>query len=320
MTERLVRAATRRKRRRRWRARTARRRAERRCARRTKRGKSKTKGDEEGGDDDDDDESAAPAADDDTNGADDDDDADEAVEKESASAPKKDKEKKSKKEKEKGASKEPNGADVWYTDTSKEAQRARKEAEFKDTRDAAARDVDAIVASANRDNKAETPLTSLRIFLAAHQRSTKEIAAELKRVALARGLDEQKKISLLVEALIDTAQPKLVAEHFSKNAAVFKAFAEERIQQTFLLNAVEALMGQSNDKRLIAFIPHVLRALYDGDVLDEEAIVGWFDAPPEAAWLVSKETAIAVRAKAQVFVDWLKTADEDDEEDQDDED
>ena len=65
-------------------------------------------------------------------------------------------------------------------------------------------------------------------------------------------------------------------------------------------------------------MPHVLKQLYDDDVLDEDSIIAWFDSPPESSWLVKKDVAELVRSKAKQFVDWLKEAEEEDDDDDED--
>ena len=208
------------------------------------------------------------------------------------------------------------GEDVWYTDTSKEAQQARKDAEFKGQRDAAsASAIEAILASSKQDNKAEQPVTTLKIFLAQGQRSTEEVLAELKRLVLAKGLDQPAKVRLFLDAVTDIDAPansKAVAATFHKYSAVLSSFTTDRATSVQFLCGVEELLG-STRKELLSAVPHVLKQLYDDDVCEEDSIVGWWESPPESSWLVKKEVAVAVRGKAKVFVDWLKTAEDDGE-------
>ena len=205
--------------------------------------------------------------------------------------------------------------DVWFTDTSKEAQQARKEAEFKGQRDAASASIEAILASSKVDNKQEAPVTTLKIFLAQGQRSTEEIQAELKRITLAKGLDQPAKVKLFLDAVTDIdcpKDPKATAALFHKHRAVLSTFTVDRATSVQFLCGVEELLGSSH-KELMSSVPHVLKTLYDDDVCDEDSIVSWWDSPPESSWLVKKEVAVSVRAKAKVFVDWLKTAEDEGE-------
>ena len=213
--------------------------------------------------------------------------------------------------------------DVWYTDTSKEAQQARKEAEFKEQRGAASTtaSIEAILASSKlSDSRTESPLTTLKIFLAQGGRSVEDIQSELKRITLAKGLDQPTRIKLLLDALVETDAPKDAkgtAAVFHKHRALLASTVTDRASSLLLIGAVEELLGATH-KELIGAVPHVLKQLYDDDVCDEDSLVQWYDSPPESSWRVKKEEAVAVRAKARVFVEWLKNADGD-EEDGDDE-
>ena len=213
-------------------------------------------------------------------------------------------------------------ADVWYTDTSKEAQQARKEAEFREQRDAAAAGIEAILLSSKQEKTAESPLTTLKIFLAHGSRSAQETQAELKRITLARQLDVSARNRLVLEAITDIAQPKdakAAATVFHTHSQLLASLCPDRASSVSFLYAVEELLG-SLKPQLLSSAPHVLKQLYDDDVCDEDAIVSWFDAPPESSWLVKKDVSLAVRAKAKVFVDWLKnTAGEEEDEEGDEE-
>jgi translation initiation factor 5 len=83
--------------------------------------------------------------------------------------------------------------------------------------------------------------------------------------------------------------------------------------QVAILNAVELYVTESapNDfKKLVA----VLKALYDDDVCEEEAIVKWAGDPKSARKFgVDAETGAAVRKQAKPFIEWLQESDEEDE-------
>ena len=212
--------------------------------------------------------------------------------------------------------------DVWYTDTSKEAQQARKEAEFREQRDAASASLEAILASTALDSsKADTPLTTLKIFLANGKRHTEEIAAEVKRIALAKGLDLSAKLRLVLEAVVETEgvkDGKGVAAALHKYRALLASYTGERVSDVAMLCGVEELLGSSR-REWISGVPWVLKQLDEDEVVNEDSIIGWYDSPPESSWLVKKEVALEVRQKAKVYVEHLRTLedDEDDEEEDD---
>ena len=219
--------------------------------------------------------------------------------------------------------KKPSDEDVWYTDTSKEAQQARKEAEFKEQRDAASASIEAILASTKLDSsKAETPVTTLKIFLANGKRRTEEIAAEVKRITLAKGLDLSAKLRLVLEAVVETEgakDGKGVANTLHKYRALLAGYTGERASDVAMLCAVEELLGASH-REWISGVPWVLKQLDEDEVVHEDSIIGWYDSPPESSWLVKKEVAVEVRQRAKVYVEHLKTLEsEGDEEDGDEE-
>ena len=59
----------------------------------------------------------------------------------------------------------------------------------------------------------------------------------------------------------------------------------------------------------------VLKELYDGEVLSEEAILKWADEKAEAT-----EEERVFLSKAAPLVQWLRTAESDEEDDEDDDD
>ena len=206
----------------------------------------------------------------------------------------------------------------WHTDTSKAAVRKRQEAEFAEMLAGAKRDVENIVISAKADNKSDSPVTILKIFLASKPRTPNEISAELRRLAMSRGLDEPQKLKVLLEAIIDITTPKTVVEQFKKHTDLLKYFtssssssssSENRNTGTTLLTCIEDLIGVV-ERKLLPYAPMIMKTLYEEEVLEEPTLISWYDAPPEASWLVNKEVAAEVRSKAKPFIEWLKNAEE----------
>ena len=86
--------------------------------------------------------------------------------------------------------------------------------------------------------------------------------------------------------------------------------------QTALLAALERFLAHDAPPAFwTKGLSAALKALYDADVVEEPALLAWHDAPASARKLgVSPPDAAAVRKAAAVFVEWLRTADEDEEE------
>lgn len=74
-----------------------------------------------------------------------------------------------------------------------------------------------------------------------------------------------------------------------------------------------------HQSQLISKIPHILKEMYDADLLEEEVILSW--AEKASKKYVSKELAKEIRSKAEPFIKWLKEAEEEssgnEEEDED---
>jgi hypothetical protein len=108
--------------------------------------------------------------------------------------------------------------------------------------------------------------------------------------------------------VIDTNTPAEVPKQFQANATLFRLYASDSASAKILIGCVEELCGVIAP-RLLPRIGLILQALHDSQVLEEDHIIAWFEAPPESSWLVNKDVATKVRAKAEPYVEWLKNAD-----------
>lgn len=86
--------------------------------------------------------------------------------------------------------------------------------------------------------------------------------------------------------------------------------------QRYLLGAYEMLVGKSFPDELMPKAAHILKALYDKDLLEEEIILNWGEKVSKK--YVSKETASQIHDKAAPFVKWLKEAEEEESSDEED--
>eukprot|EP00455_Lapot_gusevi_P045622 TRINITY_DN5864_c0_g1_i4.p1 TRINITY_DN5864_c0_g1~~TRINITY_DN5864_c0_g1_i4.p1 ORF type:complete len:394 (+),score=129.44 TRINITY_DN5864_c0_g1_i4:138-1319(+) len=188
----------------------------------------------------------------------------------------------------------------WFTDTSKEAQRERRAAELH----AMGMDVVERVADGIKKEK-ETPVQMLRNFINAETRSPKQILAELRRIQLARSLDEHARCRILVEALFDVSQPKTITSQITTHAALLKQVTQDRLAVSALLAAFEDLCGVIAPDALLPRFPLILQALYEQDVFEEEVLLAWYDSPPESS-AVRRDVAVQLRQRAEPFIKWLQ--------------
>jgi len=161
-------------------------------------------------------------------------------------------------------------------------------------------------------NADKSPGQVLKAFVSSAKRTPEEIQDELKRLQLSRGLTEPQKISVLLSAVIDTSDQKTVAKQYTNQAPLLKLFAPNRLASQNLLNCIEEQVGLV-ERKLLPRVALILQALYETNVLDEDSIVAWYTTPPENAYMVTKDVAATVRAKAQPFITWLEEAEEDED-------
>lgn len=107
-----------------------------------------------------------------------------------------------------------------------------------------------------------------------------------------------------------------VLKEIPKRTELLTKFGTTEKHQRSLLGGIERLVGITH-RSLLPKISLILKSLYDADVLEEEAILKW-GAKPSRKY-VDKETSKEVKKKAEAFLSWLATAeDEDSEEEEED--
>jgi len=87
----------------------------------------------------------------------------------------------------------------------------------------------------------------------------------------------------------------------------------DRHEKAFL-GGIERFVGKEKPA-LIAQIPSILHALYDAEIVSEEAITKWGSRASKK--YVDLSTSKKVRKAAEPFLKWLEEADEDSDEEED---
>ncbi|CAN6234013.1 unnamed protein product [Urochloa humidicola] len=131
---------------------------------------------------------------------------------------------------------------------------------------------------------------------------------QLKAVLASSTLPPQDVMNALLDALFDGVG-KGFAKEVVKNKKYLAAAVPDEDSQTLLVQAIEAFGGKCNPEALKE-VPVVLKALYDGDVLEEETIVDWYNAAVAAG----KNSQVVKNAKP--FVEWLQSAESEEEDDE----
>jgi translation initiation factor 5 len=136
----------------------------------------------------------------------------------------------------------------------------------------------------------------------------KEIVAEAERLDI-----KDRSVLVLAEILFNES----ILTQIPKHRVLFLRFlANNQKAQKHLLGAFELLVGQQYPKLLMPKAVHILKALYDADYVEEEIIIEWGNKVSKK--YVDKKTSEQIHAKTKPFIDWLKTAEEE-ESDEDDE-
>ena len=96
-------------------------------------------------------------------------------------------------------------------------------------------------------------------------------------------------------------------------APLLKRFVQSMVEQAALL---EVLVDTCGDHELVDAFVHVLNALYEKDLLEQEVILDWADAAEEED---EKSVERRCLATAGEMIAWLREPDDDDDDDEDDE-
>jgi len=81
--------------------------------------------------------------------------------------------------------------------------------------------------------------------------------------------------------------------------------------QKYLMGGIEKSI-ESHKEALLPKVPHILKSLYDEDILEEEVILEW--GKKVSKKYVSKELSEQIHKKAEPFLTWLKEAEEESDE------
>jgi translation initiation factor 5 len=95
---------------------------------------------------------------------------------------------------------------------------------------------------------------------------------------------------------------------------LFRFTHENTKAQKALLGGMECIIGL-HQTTLLPKVAHILKGLYDLDLVDEEVMIEWGSKPSRK--YVSKELSAEMLAKAEPFIKWLKEAEEESDEESD---
>lgn len=139
--------------------------------------------------------------------------------------------------------------------------------------------------------------------------SDQEIQAKIRSA----GIAAEQALAAIIQVLFAEDWQHAFRSHLELVRSLVTGSREQRA----LLGSVERLVGVVKPEQLLGKTAVILQALYNADIVEEEALLAWREKPSKK--YVSKEVAMQVRKQARPFFEWLETAesDEDDGEDED---
>lgn len=126
--------------------------------------------------------------------------------------------------------------------------------------------------------------------------SNADIIAQLKKIKGDFKLDDEQTARLTFLALFPS---EILKQIKTNKLAILKAFVPNTQAQK---GALAAIVELGKDAAVAKVVAHVLKHLYDEDVLDEEVVLEWWGG------LKSKGDAAKVKEASKVFVQWLEYA------------
>jgi len=172
---------------------------------------------------------------------------------------------------------------VWYSDTSDEAARARREAMLP-----------------------EALLKPKRIPTTSEVKEALVSVEKLQELKSSTGLSDADFVPLIFTTLVakDTANISAFVQHKD----LVKKFVTSNEGQLALLRSLERLVGETQTS-LVNKVAHFIKELYDAELLEEDNIFAWNN---------DKTSAIPnVREQAAPIIQWLKEAEEESDEEGD---
>ncbi|GFQ06464.1 eukaryotic translation initiation factor 5 [Phtheirospermum japonicum] len=197
----------------------------------------------------------------------------------------------------------------WQTDTSLEAAKKRIQEQLTS--------VTADMVMLSTDEKEKKPKAADRAHTN-HEKLFEEIKERLEKGIKANEFQSflqslssgsaQEVMTALYEALVDGVEKGFAKEVIKKKGYLAAAVAQYEGSELLLLRAIEEFCKKANTNA-VKEIALVLKALYDGDVLEEENIVLWYEEG-----VAGSNKGSSVWKNTKPFVEWLQSAESESEE------
>lgn len=190
----------------------------------------------------------------------------------------------------------------WLEDVSKEAQKARFLEEMESRPE-----IKTSVVSVET-----TPSAKLRAFIN-ENKNPSQILSELRRIELVHQLSPSDRFHLILQSILDLQNPKNLVKNINENKVLIQLLVKDKLMLSTFMGAIESVFGMENEGKCLSRFSLILKELYDMDIFSEEFLLCWYESPAESSITVPKKIAIQLRQSASSFIEWLKTAESDDE-------
>ncbi|KAF9539501.1 hypothetical protein EC957_005338 [Mortierella hygrophila] len=159
------------------------------------------------------------------------------------------------------------------------------------------------------DEDGENPYELFGIYLEESPKATDaEIIAKTEELGIT---GKSRAVTVLIQCIFTDD----MSREIKARTSLLRKFVTTEKDQKALLGGMERVLIAS--KTLMLKAPHVLKAFYDNDIIEEEIILKWGEKPSKK--YVSREEAKDVRARVEPFLRWLAEAESDSDEESDEE-
>ncbi|KAG0316966.1 hypothetical protein BGZ97_006095 [Linnemannia gamsii] len=159
------------------------------------------------------------------------------------------------------------------------------------------------------DEDGENPYELFGIYLEETPKATDaEIIAKAEELGIT---GKSRAVTVLIQCIFTDD----MSREIKARTSLLRKFVTTEKDQKALLGGMERVLITS--KTLMLKAPHVLKAFYDNDIVEEEIILKWGEKPSKK--YVSRDEAKDVRARVEPFLRWLAEAESDSEEESDEE-
>lgn len=131
-----------------------------------------------------------------------------------------------------------------------------------------------------------------------------------------RMVASDKAVAIAVQVLLEPSQTATISANFTQRTNLFNKLVGTEKEQKAFLGGLERLLTIRSD--LLKYLPGLLQAAYTADIIEDEAILSWYERPSKR-YQIDKAAAKRVREVAKPFVDWLQQEDSEEESDAGDE-